>query len=83
VLSFEEGEESNKTAESGIDTGLVTHHIKWHCKHISVLKKCVTKQVSVMVNLALGPMMGEVSRGMVLMVEERFGSNRLLSLATV
>lgn len=79
VLSAEKVKKSNKLLKLRIDTGLDERTIlSGIAKHFSA-EEMVGKQVSVLVNLAPRPMMGEVSEGMVLMVEDAEGNLKLLS----
>ncbi|MFQ3214785.1 MAG: methionyl-tRNA synthetase [Marivirga sp.] len=79
VLSAEKVKKSNKLLKLRIDTGLDERTIlSGIAKHFSA-EEMVGKQVSVLVNLAPRPMMGEVSEGMVLMVEDSEGNLKLLS----
>jgi methionyl-tRNA synthetase len=79
VLSAEKVKKSNKLLKLRIDTGLDERTIlSGIAKHFSA-EEMVGKQVSVLVNLAPRPMMGEVSEGMVLMVQDSEGNLKLLS----
>jgi len=79
VLSAEKVKKSNKLLKMRIDTGIDERTIlSGIAKHYTP-EEMVGKQVSVLVNLAPRPMMGEVSEGMVLMVEDAEGNLKLLS----
>jgi methionyl-tRNA synthetase len=79
VVSAEKVKKSNKLLKLRVDTGLDERTIlSGIAKHYSA-EEMVGKQVSVLVNLAPRPMMGEVSEGMVLMVEDSEGQLKLLS----
>jgi len=79
VVSAEKVKKSNKLLKLRVDTGLDERTIlSGIAKHYSA-EEMVGKQVSVLVNLAPRPMMGEVSEGMVLMVEDSEGELKLLS----
>jgi methionyl-tRNA synthetase len=78
VLAAEKVKKSNKLLKLTIDTGLDQRTIlSGIAKHFSA-EEMVGKQVTVLVNLAPRPMMGEVSEGMVLMAEDNQGNLQLL-----
>lgn len=74
VLTAEKVKKSNKLLKLTIDTGLDKRTIlSGIAKHFKA-EEVVGKQVTVLVNLAPRPMMGEVSEGMVLMAEDSEGN---------
>lgn len=74
VLTAEKVKKSNKLLKLTIDTGLDKRTIlSGIAKHFKA-EDVVGKQVTVLVNLAPRPMMGEVSEGMVLMAEDSEGN---------
>ncbi|MBK6263440.1 methionine--tRNA ligase [Marivirga sp. S37H4] len=78
VIAAEKVKKSNKLLKLTIDTGLDKRTIlSGIAKHFSA-EEMVGKQVTVLVNLAPRPMMGEVSEGMVLMAEDAEGNLQLL-----
>ncbi len=78
VLAAEKVKKSNKLLKLTIDTGLDQRTIlSGIAKHFSA-EEMVGKQVTVLINLAPRPMMGEVSEGMVLMAEDSQGNLQLL-----
>ncbi len=78
VLAAEKVKKSNKLLKLTIDTGLDQRTIlSGIAKHFTA-EEMVGKQVTVLVNLAPRPMMGEVSEGMVLMAEDSQGNLQLL-----
>ncbi|GAA5038947.1 methionine--tRNA ligase [Marivirga lumbricoides] len=78
VVEAEKVKKSNKLLKLTIDTGLDKRTIlSGIAKHFSA-EEMVGKQVTVLVNLAPRPMMGEVSEGMVLMAEDSEGNLQLL-----
>ncbi|RUA34907.1 MAG: methionine--tRNA ligase [Bacteroidetes bacterium] len=73
VLTAEKVKKSNKLLKLTIDTGIDKRTIlSGIAKHFKA-EEVVGKQVTVLVNLAPRPMMGEVSEGMVLMAEDSEG----------
>jgi methionyl-tRNA synthetase len=73
ILTAEKVKKSNKLLKLTIDTGLDKRTIlSGIAKHFKA-EEVVGKQVTVLVNLAPRPMMGEVSEGMVLMAEDSEG----------
>jgi methionyl-tRNA synthetase len=74
VLTAEKVKKSNKLLKLTIDTGIDKRTIlSGIAKHFKA-EEVVGKQVTVLVNLAPRPMMGEVSEGMVLMAEDSEGN---------
>ncbi|WMN06437.1 methionine--tRNA ligase [Marivirga arenosa] len=74
VVKAEKIKKSNKLLKLTIDTGLDTRTIlSGIAKHFTP-EEVEGKQVTVLVNLAPRPMMGEVSEGMVLMAEDAEGN---------
>lgn len=74
ILTAEKVKKSNKLLKLTIDTGLDKRTIlSGIAKHFKA-EEVVGKQVTVLVNLAPRPMMGEVSEGMVLMAEDSEGN---------
>ena len=74
ILTAEKVKKSNKLLKLTIDTGLDKRTIlSGIAKHFKA-EDVVGKQVTVLVNLAPRPMMGEVSEGMVLMAEDSEGN---------
>jgi methionyl-tRNA synthetase len=74
VLTAEKVKKSNKLLKLTIDTGIDKRTIlSGIAKHFKA-EEVVGKQVTVLVNLAPRPMMGEVSEGMVLMAEDAEGN---------
>lgn len=74
ILTAEKVKKSNKLLKLTIDTGLDKRTIlSGIAKHFKA-EEIVGKQVTVLVNLAPRPMMGEVSEGMVLMAEDSEGN---------
>jgi len=78
VMKAEKVKKSNKLLKLTINTGLDTRIIlSGIAKHFSP-EEVEGKQVTVLVNLAARPMMGEVSEGMVLMAEDSEGNLQLV-----
>jgi len=78
VMKAEKVKKSNKLLKLTINTGLDTRTIlSGIAKHFSP-EEVEGKQVTVLVNLAARPMMGEVSEGMVLMAEDAEGNLQLV-----
>ena len=78
VISAEKVKKSNKLLKLRIDTGIDERTVlSGIAKHFTA-EEMVGKQVTVLVNLAPRPMMGEVSEGMVLMAEDSEGNLKLL-----
>ena len=74
ILTAEKVKKSNKLLKLTIDTGLDKRTIlSGIAKHFKA-EEIIGKQVTVLVNLAPRPMMGEVSEGMVLMAEDAEGN---------
>lgn len=74
ILTADKVKKSNKLLKLTIDTGLDKRTIlSGIAKHFKA-EEVVGKQVTVLVNLAPRPMMGEVSEGMVLMAEDAEGN---------
>ena len=78
ILAAEKVKKSNKLLKLTIDTGLDTRTVlSGIAKHFSA-EEVVGQQVTILVNLAPRPMMGEVSQGMVLMAEDTQGNLRFV-----
>ena len=79
VVSAEKMKKSKKLLKLKVDTGIDTRTILSGIAQYFEPEQMVGKQVTVLVNLAPRPMMGEVSEGMILMSEDADGSLQLIS----
>lgn len=79
VVSAEKMKKSKKLLKLKVDTGIDTRTILSGIAQYFEPEQMVGKQVTVLINLAPRPMMGEVSEGMILMSEDADGSLQLIS----
>lgn len=79
VISAEKMKKSKKLLKLKVDTGVDTRTILSGIAQFFEPEDIVGKQVTVLINLAPRPMMGEVSEGMILMSEDADGSLQLIA----